>query len=114
MNKKLKNDIILVAVMLCVAAAGFLIFTLTAKQGAAAVITIDGEVVDELSLLRDCVIRYETERGYNIVAIKDGIVTVSEASCPDKICVSHRPVSKTGETIVCLPNKLVVEIVGGE
>ncbi len=79
-----------------------------------AAITIDGELVEELSLMRNCEARYETERGYNIVKIEDGTVTVSEASCPDKICVNHRPISKTGETIVCLPNKLVVEIVGGE
>ena len=36
-----------------------------------------------------------------------------EANCPDEICVHHKPISKNGETIVCLPNKVVVVIKNG-
>ncbi len=110
MNKKLKNDIILVAVILCVAAAGFVLWYFSAPSGNMAIVTIDGEVVYELPLSRDSETRVDSEGGYNIVAVKDGKVTVTEASCPDLICVHHRAVSLAGETIVCLPNKMVVEI----
>ena len=52
--------------------------------------------------------------GYNLLIIEDGAASIEEASCPDKICVNHKPVDKKGETLVCLPNKVVVEIQNGE
>ena len=57
-------------------------------------------------------IRIETPQGYNIVAVEDGTVMVTDADCRDQICVEHKKISRTGETIVCLPHKLVVEITG--
>lgn len=50
------------------------------------------------------------EEGYNILVVKDGQASVSEASCPDLVCVHHEPISHNHETIVCLPRKLVVYI----
>lgn len=47
---------------------------------------------------------------YNIVEIKSGKVSVTEASCKNQVCVKHGSISRTGETIVCLPNRLVVRI----
>lgn len=56
----------------------------------------------------------ETEFGYNLVEIDDEKVRVIEADCPDKIDVKQGYISRIGETIVCLPNKMVVEIKGLE
>ncbi len=56
----------------------------------------------------------ETEYGYNLIEIGDGKVRVIEADCPDKIDVLQGYISSPGELIVCLPNKLVVEIKGIE
>ncbi len=47
---------------------------------------------------------------YNVVEIKGGEVKVTEASCKNRVCVKHGSISRTGETIVCLPNRLVVRI----
>lgn len=47
----------------------------------------------------------------NTFEIRDGIVFMREADCHDKVCVGMRGISKTGETIVCLPHKLVLAIV---
>ncbi|MBQ9155690.1 MAG: NusG domain II-containing protein [Eubacterium sp.] len=47
----------------------------------------------------------------NILKIEDGRVSMVKADCPDKICVDHKPIRNVGETIVCLPHKLVVEII---
>ena len=49
---------------------------------------------------------------YNVVEIRDGTVSVTEASCKNQVCVKHSAISKTGESIVCLPNRLVVSIEG--
>ena len=44
--------------------------------------------------------------------IKDGKVTMISAQCPDQLCRKQGPVFRPGETIVCLPNKVVLEIKG--
>lgn len=48
----------------------------------------------------------------NIIVIEKGKVSVIDANCPDKICVEHKEIDSVGETIICLPHKLIVEIVG--
>ena len=50
---------------------------------------------------------------YNVVEIRDGSVSVTEASCKNQVCVRHGAISKSGESIVCLPNWLVVRIDNG-
>lgn len=54
----------------------------------------------------------ETDYGYNLIEIGDKQVRVIEADCPDQIDVKQGYISRIGETIVCLPNKLVIEIKG--
>lgn len=54
----------------------------------------------------------ETPFGYNLLKIGDGEVRVIEASCPDKLDVLQGSISEPGEIIVCLPNRLIVEIKG--
>lgn len=51
---------------------------------------------------------------YNLLSVADGSVVMEEADCKDQICVHHRPVSSVGESIVCLPHRLVVEITGDD
>ena len=53
-------------------------------------------------------------RYFNIVRISGGKATVSAASCRNQVCAGHEAISKTGESIVCLPNRLVVTIEGGD
>ena len=48
----------------------------------------------------------------NLLVIRDGKADVTEADCPDKLCVHQKAISKTNETIVCLPNKVVVQVIG--
>ena len=47
---------------------------------------------------------------YNTVIIKGGEVTVSASSCKNQVCVRHGAISKSGQSIVCLPNRLIVTI----
>lgn len=54
----------------------------------------------------------KTQYGYNLIEIGDERVRVIEADCPDKIDVKQGYISNIGETIVCLPNKMVIEIKG--
>ena len=50
----------------------------------------------------------------NTVIIKDGQVFMAEADCPDKLCVNSKPISSRGQSIVCLPNRIVLKIIGEE
>ena len=111
-NKKIKlrNDVILIGAILVIALIVFVVFKLNLKSGETVNVKVDGEILHSFSLQKNCEKIVSTKYGENIVSVNDGYVTVTSADCPDKICVKHRDISKVGETIVCLPNKLVVEI----
>lgn len=51
---------------------------------------------------------------YNAIMYRDGKVSMIAANCPDKVCVHHIAVSSAGESIICLPHRLVIEIIGGD
>ncbi|MGN6715179.1 NusG domain II-containing protein [Anaerocolumna jejuensis] len=108
-----KKDIILLLVILFIALGGLLIFRITQKSGDMVVVTVDGVVTQEYPLNKDLTADIKgVNGGTNHLVIKDGYADVTEASCPDKICVKSRKINKTGESIICLPNKVVVKIVG--
>ncbi len=106
-----KGDIILSVGIIVLAIAFVLGFFLFKTEGKQVVITVDGEVFGRYSISTDQEIEVKTERGVNIVAIYDGKVSVTAADCPDKYCVSHVAVNETGETVVCLPHRMIVEVV---
>ena len=51
---------------------------------------------------------------YNLISVIDGKIAMEAADCKDQICVHHKPISSKGESIICLPHRLVVEIDSGE
>ena len=112
-DKKTKNDIILALAVIILAAGAWLGFELMKDDGAFAVVTVNGVETARYPLDTDAEIRLESENGgYNILVIKDGKADVTEASCPDHVCVDQRAAGRTGEAITCLPNKTVITIEG--
>lgn len=113
-----KNDIILIAALAVLALAAYLgttYFQGKNTKNAVAVIKIDGEEYGRYPLAEEITEQIEVpEGGYNVLKIAEGRADITEASCPDKICVNHRPVSRKGQSIVCLPNKVVIEIENGQ
>ena len=109
---KIRNDIILVCVILIFAVCGFLIIKFGLKNGESVLVSVDGRAVFTANLNDTYTEKIITENGYNLIEIRDSSVRVKSADCRDNICVNHRPISNTGETVVCLPHKLVVEIKG--
>ncbi|MDO4273315.1 MAG: NusG domain II-containing protein [Eubacteriales bacterium] len=69
-------------------------------------ITVDGSMYGEYSLDEDQVIRIGDT---NVCEIKGGKARMTEADCPDQLCVHQKAVGTQGGTIVCLPNKVVIE-----
>ena len=105
----------IIGVLLLAAVIGMVVIHSHRQTGAAVQVIQNGEVTDTLYLNQNGTYRYESETGgYNIVVIRDGQVSVTEASCPDQICVRHGPTDQTADPIVCLPNKLVVRVLPPE
>ena len=114
---RLKRDIILVLSMVIIAAAAFLIINFAVKKdGSYAVIKVDGKVIKTLDLNSgETTIEVNGyQGGVNKVVINDGKVSMTEADCPDELCVKTGKISRVGETIVCLPHRVVVEIKGSQ
>ncbi len=107
-----KRDIILIASILVIAIAFFLIVELTKEEGAGVVVKVDGVEVAEYSLSKNG--SYELNGGTNILVIENGKAYLTDANCPDKLCVHQGKISRTGEVITCLPNKLTVTVFGAE
>ena len=117
-KKKRKGDVVLIAVILVLAVAAYVgikFYQGMSTEEPVAVVTVDGAEYGRFPLDVDVTEKIELLDGaYNILVVKDGAADITEASCPDGICVNHRAVSRQSETIVCLPNKVVVEIQNGE
>ena len=117
-QKKKKNDLILISGLLVAALGLYLVISFFQGAGthnAEAVVSIDGVEYGRFPLDIDTTEKIELPDGsYNVLVIKEGKADVTEASCPDGICVNHRAVNKQNQSITCLPNKLVVEIKNGE
>ena len=109
-KNKVVNDILLVIGFLIIALIIFIIFRSNLKDGNIVKVTIDNKIRDCYNINNANEVVIDDGKNTNTLVIKDGMAYISHANCPDKICVAHRPISKTGETIVCLPHRLVVEI----
>lgn len=95
------------------AAIGAVFFQLSAPSGKLVRIVSDGNLIEtiDLSVSPDREIVIENEYGKNIVSVEDHRIRVSEADCPDQTCVKSGFLSGA-RPIICLPHKLVIEVVG--
>lgn len=118
-----KADIVLLIIIVVLGLASSAYVVLSQTSGDTVIIEKDGELYGKYSLAEDRTITipkdYESENSsdesnskYNIVTIKDGSVTMTSASCHSQVCVKHHAIKSTGESIICLPNKVLVKIEG--
>lgn len=109
-RRKTRNDIILIAALLTLILLSALAVLLFRTEGDTVIVSVDGNNYGEYPLNTDAEIEIKNVDGYNVLVIKDGEAYVRDASCPDGICSSHRPIRFNGQSIICLPNKVVIEI----
>ena len=127
-----KADIILFVVLVIAGLAASAVLAMSHSGGDTVIIESGGELYATYPLTEDRVVivpspqekvlpahqpddskpASEQFTHYNVVTISGGRVSVSEASCKNQVCVKHSEISLTGESIVCLPNRLVVRIEG--
>ena len=101
-----KGDIIIIVTVCVLAAVLAVVFFSVKKDGKTLLVKVDNETVYEYPLDTD----REIVLQHNTAVIKDGEVYMREADCKNQICVKSAKISKRGECIVCLPNKVILEI----
>ena len=109
---KLSADVLLIAAMLLLAGVLYLVFASNSASAEGVVVRIDGEDVAKYSLYENG--EYSLNGGSNILVIENGYAWLRDANCPDSLCVKQGKISRTGQVITCLPNRLTVTVYGGE
>lgn len=106
-----KKDFLLGGGILAVALVLFLVIRVTESEAGNWIqVTVDGAVYGTYSLTEDQVIEVKEGDFYNRIRIEDGKAYMEEANCPDGYCERQGKISGGAQTIVCLPHKLVVEV----
>ena len=113
-EKKLitKADLLMLILLVAAGIVGYISLKTFMKKGGSVRVTVDGQTVKTVSLDDDgeySITGYDG--GFNTLVVKNGKAYIKEADCPDKLCVNQGKISKEGETIICLPHRVVVEII---
>ena len=111
--------VILAALVLLLAGSAAFLLLRPKSEGHVARITLDGQVVEEIDLSRveqPYTLTVDGPGGFsNTITVEKGRICVSKAGCPDQICVHQGYISDGSQPIVCLPNRLIIQIqVGGD
>jgi hypothetical protein len=109
-----KADVVfLIALTVIIGASFFFVYFRKQVSGSSAEIRVDGKVYGSYPLNIDREIRIPEKKPENIIEIKGNSVRMIYATCPDKSCVREGKKSKNGETIACLPHKIVITVRSG-
>lgn len=107
-----KADLIIVAVVLAVVGVlAFFLYFVNGDSGKYVQVEVNGEIVDTYNLDESITKQYDFNGDTNTLVISGGKADITEANCKDEVCVNHIPISRSGESIICLPHKLVVTVV---
>ena len=110
LKRTISGDLIIIAAVLLIALISALAVFLTRDDGAWCAVSVDGKTLTAFPLSEDTKYTVFLDEGKNTLTIENGKAYMSFADCPDKLCVVHRPISYDGESIICLPHKVVVSI----
>nr|MBP3598722.1 NusG domain II-containing protein [Eubacterium sp.] len=110
-----KSDLITITILFFIGfVASLLIYMPSKTNGSFVEVRVNGVVTERYALSQPRTETVHTENGSNTFYIKDGKVTMQHADCHDQVCVSMTHISRQGQTIVCLPHKLVLAITNGD
>ena len=112
-NRKHRNDVIFIAVLLLMVSLIGAAFFFLRGEGDTVTVSVDGKHYGTYPLHTDLTLSIRTgEDGEeeNLLVIRDGTARVESATCPDGICAAHKPISREGESIVCLPHRVVITV----
>lgn len=115
MNIKLnKNDILLIIVLLIISIICIFILNKNDKKNKVATVYYNNELIKTIDLNIDKTYEIEGYNGIVKIKVKNQKIKVLEEKSPLHLCSKSGYISKSYETIVCLPNKVVIEIEGND
>ncbi len=108
-----KRDLIIIAGVVAVALIVFGIFHLMNNKSSGLMLRVsqNGEVIRTLPLSQDHTETITSDLGSNTIVIKDRSARVESADCDNQVCVHSPAIQSPGETIACLPHRLILEII---
>ncbi len=106
------SDKILIVGLLALSVASVLVIPGVGKQGGTVLIEQNGSLVKELPLDRETTVEVEGPLGTTVVRVEGGKARIVSSPCPKKLCVHMGSISKAGEMVVCVPNRVVVRVSG--
>ena len=109
----MKNKILIPFVLLLAIICGMGAYVVTNFSGAGTTVYVykDSKLIKTLTLSKK---PYTVDLGTNVLYVDSEGVSMKEANCPDKLCVKQGKIKNSSRSIVCLPNRIVVEISGKE
>ncbi|MCQ4636783.1 NusG domain II-containing protein [Anaerovorax odorimutans] len=107
-----KADIILAVILIVLGLAASYALSAGEESGQMVRITVAGEEYATYSLAEDRTVTVDKDNHTNKITIKDGAVSMTFSDCKGQDCVHQGKITKTSQSIVCLPNKIVIEIEG--
>ena len=110
MKKKIIFDVCLILTVLAVSVLSLLIFNAQKTVGDSVQVSVNGELCGEFPLGENAT--YSLNGGTNVLVIENGQAYMTYANCPDGVCVRRGKISYVGQRIICLPNKIVVAVIG--
>jgi hypothetical protein len=106
-----RGDIIFIVVCAVLIGTAFIFFSaISAKTGREVVIEEGNKVFGTYPLSEDKIIEVPGILGVSTVVIKDGEVFMKDSPCPNKVCINMGRISKKGETIICIPNRIYITV----
>lgn len=103
-----RADIVLGLVLLAVGISSGFAVNAFGEEGNSVKVEVQGKLYGEYSLDKDREVVIDEDGHINKFIIKDGAAKMVEANCPDGYCLRDSAISKTNESIVCLPNKVII------
>ena len=110
-----KNDIYLIIgliIVLCVIGA---VYLFTRKNGAMVRVSVDGITTATYPLEKEMTTVIDGyDGGQNTLVIEDGSAYLKDTTCPDHLCEKMGKINSAGQSVICLPNRVIVEIIGDD
>jgi hypothetical protein len=114
LHLKKGDKVIIILVILLALFAIFQRYVFPKTKSEDVVVKSDGVTVQQRSLETTGTFTIKNKEGQLTFIIQDKKVKVTESTCKDKLCVKQGWISRTGESIVCLPNRITITITGGD
>lgn len=109
------NDLLLYGSIIGIFFLSIIFISFSERTGAFLKVHVDKELIGEYELNKDNVVKITGADSYELtLIINDGKAKVIDATCPDKLCEGYGTISKTNESIICLPGRVVISVEADE